>query len=135
MKELKFRGLAVDGVMAYGYLAKDKEGTTAYWDEYSQRICWYPESGGSSNAPVKNGTVGQFVWMEDDEGKELYTGDIVCISGSGNCIVGMSPIHGVTYTCIADDALSTCANDVIAEQESIFLIGNIHENPELRGEK
>ena len=78
-------------------------------------------------------TVMQSINLKDDEGKELYTGDIVCISGSGNCIVDISPIHGVTYTCIADDVLSTCAHDVIAEQENIFLIGNIHQNKGLLG--
>ena len=97
-----------------------------------------PESNSALNLDTSNFlaaegrmVIEQFTNQKDDEGKELYTDDIVCISGSGNCIVGISPLYGVTYTCIADDALSTCAHDVIAEQESIFLIGNTHQNTEL----
>ena len=132
MEELKFRAQQYNHGkhgFQYGSYATDNKDYHAIIKENKSNPCEM------YNVTINPDTLGQYTTLKDDEGKELYAGDIVCISGSGNCIVGISPIHGVTYTCIADDALSTCAHDVIAEQENIFLVGNIHENPELLGEK
>ena len=46
--EIKFRGMDANGIMRYGRLSQDKKDSTAYYEEYSQRICW-----DDSNIPVK----------------------------------------------------------------------------------
>jgi len=79
MREIEFRGLRPNGEFVYGYLTKDLEKTTAYYDEYSYRIHWHPETGGEANAPVKNGTIGQYTGIKDCAGAKIFDGDIVII--------------------------------------------------------
>ena len=77
MKDYRFRGLTAKNELVYGYLVPDAPNSTAYYNEYSQRICWFPDTGGHANTPVKNGTVGQFINIVDKNGKDIYEGDIV----------------------------------------------------------
>jgi len=74
--EIKFRGMDANGIMRYGRLSQDKKDSTAYYEEYSQRICW-----DDSNIPVKNITLGQYVGFMDRSGKDIYDGDIIALRG------------------------------------------------------
>ncbi len=79
MREIIFRGMMTTGKWVYGQLAHDLPNETAYYKECSSRICWHPESGGTANAPVKNGTVGQYINIDDCNGEKLYEGDKIWI--------------------------------------------------------
>ncbi len=138
MRDIKFRGLTAKGLMVYGDLINDREGSTNYWKEYSQRICWLPESGGCANAPVKNGTVGQFTGLLDKNGAEIYEGDIIKTTALFNdcnqkgAIDYFTVISFMGNYCLARHG-SEAGSPMYPAclKSSIEVIGNIHENPEL----
>lgn len=126
----KFRGLTAKGKFVYGDLRHDMEGSTAYWAEYSQRICWNVGTA-SHNCPVKNGTVGQYTGLKA-KGVDLYEGDVIKICDGS--------INGLPW--FRDDVIVKFNNGrfnlplwfMSGEIDSTHwatIIGNITQNPEL----
>ena len=77
MRDIKFKGQMTTGQWVYGLPHLDIKGSTAYWNECSYRICWNPETGGQSNAPIKNGTLAEFIGITDKNGIDIYEKDWV----------------------------------------------------------
>lgn len=120
MRKIKFRGLTDDHVWVYGWFTDD---------DLSPDII----DGMSTRHKVLSKTVGQYIGLNDSNGKEIYEGDIVeC--GSGRicqvvffksecaCCFDLSPVGG--FDCEPPKE-STLWKD-------LTVIGNIYDNPELR---
>lgn len=133
MRQIKFRGLNTAGNWVYGLLSSDAPNSTQYYKEYSCRICWHPESGGYANQPVRNGTVGQFTGLRDCEGLEIYEGDRLK-DHNGIGVVEYVEMYAAFRVNYANGQCKWFYDYTLPrERESIEIIGNIHQYPELRG--
>ncbi len=124
-REIKFRGLTVNGDWVYGDLTHDAPNSTVYYkDGITARIHW-SEGKTQCNMPVKDETVGEFTGLKDKTWKEIYEGDLIRTDGFSdgysvpvvwhNCMFQMGE-HGI------------CP---LYSRNDYEVIGNIWENPEL----
>jgi uncharacterized phage protein (TIGR01671 family) len=140
MRTIKFRGKRKDnGEWVYGYYLYRKWNRRG-WGEYHYIVREiypadketgkvFPENFGTlvDVVEVDPATVGQFTGLLDSKGKEIYEGDIATHLkfGSDEQIKGEVIIEISRGVCIGYWPAS----------KNIEVIGNIHENPELLGEK
>ena len=135
MREILFRGKSTDtGAWVYGYYC----GSFGDFDEHE--ICDIADPT-CSRIDVDPETVGQYTGLTDKNGKRIFEGDILDVSGSfdavllgyrnGRAIVrwdedvsGFEPFAYYDSDC----GLYICEKECVA-------IGNIHDNPELIGGK
>ena len=128
MRPIKFRGKRLDGSgWVYGDLIHENNGNVAIktnldtWDENDDNIEPYGEY-----VLVKSYTVGQYIWLNDINGKSIYEGDIVRGINARNILV-VEWDEGYSEFMMVDKT--------DYQQYSIYqeceIIGNIHDNPEL----
>lgn len=149
MREIKFRGKRLydenkDWKYGFYYLFKDNTGKEFHNilnDEEQVAVNQY-----GSTVPVftnvdKN-TLGQYTGLHDKNGKEIYEGDIVlyedwerCWEGGGNdSFINKGIIEYIEDNCCFNvTEKETITNeDVFYEgNETLEVIGNIYDNPEL----
>ena len=93
---------------------------------------------------VDNNTIGQFTGLHDKNGKEIYEGDIVlyedwemAYEGGGNdSFINKGIIEYVECNCCFNvtERQTVELQDVLyKDNESLEVIGNIYDNPELLG--
>jgi uncharacterized phage protein (TIGR01671 family) len=123
MREIKFRGKRVDnGEWVYGYYVHSNK-DLIHEGDYGN--IWV----------VIQETVGQFTGLKDENDKEIYEGDIVnCSRGCPHKIYFEQEYAGTYIGGMPAFYLSGIKNGY-AWTKAETLIGNIHDNPELLGER
>lgn len=136
-REIKFRGKRLDnGEWAYGSLISC----------YRFTDIWWPSSCGHvEKREVAPETVGQYTGMNDRYGKEIYEGDIVkwddCSRGKywRFAVVKINPdiqfdcseIHSFDGVNNSTSYIFRFGNFAYKDTEKhLYVIGNIHDNPE-----
>ena len=119
MREILFRGKRLDnGEWVYGsFLQVEHEDGS-----FTTAIFQKKDAGG--DAEVSPATVGQYTGLKDKHGKRIFEGDIVRLPelyGNGKAVIRF-----------CGTAFKACG-EVFSYQvsESMEVIGNIHDNPEL----
>ena len=129
MREIKFRG-KIPGLTdwIYGYYAKSGESHFILLDTDSE----------DNYSIVDPETVGQYTGLKDKNGREIYEGDICgCF-----CNTQLFEVKYCSGRCgyFFDDCILSGGCEPAPEclgnlENTIEVIGNIHDNPELLNEK
>lgn len=137
-REIKFRGRTPEGKWIYGDLLRVAGGTLIYYGSPVEAETCELEGVGvalMSNeiSVVVPETVGQFTGLCDKNGKEIYDGDIIKITGSNEAkhvaYSDKEAAFGIQYP---DGDFFAFAYDVTGVSEACYeVIGNIHDNLEL----
>ena len=123
MKDYKFRGKRFDnGNWIYGDLIN---GCAMYIHEPSSMSKGSNYEMSIVAPPIDPETVGQFIWLKDKNGKEIYEGDIVHYWNEGLYQGYIKLDAQLTVTFSPRTLLDLSENDYVE------VIGNIYDNPEL----
>jgi len=140
MREIKFRGQRQsDNKWIYGDLLQPTE----ICDIYEISDC---ESIDGSRYDVVEDTIGQYTGLHDENGKEIYEGDIIDFSydmfvGNFNTFVAKGIVifeEGAFYVqCLENERLTKNESYLLytINIDTIEIIGNIYENPKLLEDK
>lgn len=134
----KFRGLSIDenskGKMQYGYLIADGEQAFII-NEVVEANEQYITIG--SWCPVDPKTIGQSTGLKDQNGKEIFEGDVIAIEVDDtetpiNARVFQNSKIGVLMFHVFEDNEDVPMVELLEDNSVAFeIIGNIYENPEL----
>lgn len=135
-REIKFRGKRIDSdEWVYGYLYFGFNCT----DEYVPFISWKDSSylGGIGEEEINIKTIGQYTELHDKNGKEIYEGNIVKVNNEIIAkVIWDNDYLGYFLYANEENSIDSFEN---GEQplydylDSIEVIGNIYDNPELLG--
>ena len=131
MREIKFRGKNYGGIWLYGYLMPAEKPVINKGCKY--RISVSPQACAGKDKivyEVITDTIGQFTGFKDDDGKDVYEGDIVVERDfsfkSKPYVVKYDAEYGA-FRFFGSGKGCLLSLDFI----DMKVIGNIHDNPEL----
>jgi len=121
MREIKFRGLRTDGQgWVYGY----------YYQYNGQDIICYENHSDSADTyhyePVLPESVGQFTGLKDNNGTDIYEGDVITYN-----FLAFESYNSFNSKIFWDEFMWLTDDHSLNRLSNIEVIGNIHENPEL----
>ena len=120
MREIKFRGLSINGEWYHGLLSISQG-----YNTQPPKGCYISNKAGQPWAyQVRPETVGQYANLKDSNGKEIYEGDILKREAH-------SYLHVVKWMDNSSGFHLAWVFDSINAGMDIRIIGNIYENPEL----
>lgn len=131
MREILFRGKSLYyGKWVEGFLEERKTPLQAALGGGIRYICAPRQDGDSCELyDVAPETVGQYIGLNDMDGRKIFEGDLVKIRGWEPPVMQVAFIEGAF--CLAD-AEGECVGDIHyihhAGVEAAKVIGNIHEN-------
>lgn len=127
MREIKFRAKRTDnGAWVYGDLQHVQRINTKEQAEKSGRRS--EPAVRIANYDVDEDSIGEYTGMHDEDGKEIYEGDVIFqINVFGGRMYSVEYINGAFSLCRNGDIWLTLVDVRI----SIYVRGNIHDNPEL----
>ena len=127
MREIKFRAKRTDnGAWVYGDLQHVQRINTKEQAEQSGRRSEPVVR--IANYDVDEETIGQYTGMKDADGNEIYEGDVILQTiVFGERKYSLEYINGAFCLCRNGDIWLT----LVDVRLSIYVRGNIHDNPEL----
>ena len=139
MREIKFRGKDCTGEWWYGNLEIKRKVTDK---EAYESHCISGITTSNFTSMIDKNTVGQFTGLKDKNGKEIYEGDIIECLGENGCKIRHQILFSENNGCLRQYSLEYVPycrgyeNRGILTQHYIaecgkYVIGNIHDNPEL----
>ena len=132
MREIKFRGKNYSGIWLYGYLMPAEKPVINKGCKY--RISVSPQSCAGKDKMVYeviSDTIGQYTGLKDKKGKEIYEGDIM----NDPTTKGVGVVEWNSVLCqfqLSWQNMPTAADIFFMVKCGSFVIGNIHDNPEMR---
>jgi uncharacterized phage protein (TIGR01671 family) len=139
MREIKFRGRNYDGIWMYGYLMPTPKPQIHLGNKHC--VCACPQKMSRVDVElyeVEESTIGQYTGLKDKNGKEIYEGDIVKENSGRVGYIGFLQ-QEMGYIIVWRNSDSRLGHRHRGSgydlDNTIKVIGNIHDNPDLINEK